>query len=213
MGTFRKIDYRLRPSKNIERKMMIDILQRLPNIHNLKDYKYIGFGSTYFSDVKLVHKRLGINDIISIEKEKDSKPRFVYNKPFDCVDMIFEKSYDILPELDWSQPVILWLDYDEELEKEMLNDIKEFMTSAVAGSVIFITINAHPRNVSKKEDNDRTMVDEIKDNLSPELVPTDVSKKDVRGWGYGDVCRRIIMNQIEKNIYLIEMQVCQLIRE
>jgi hypothetical protein len=202
-GSFENINYRLRPAKNVERKMMADIFQRLPHIRPLKDYKYIGFGSTFFSDIRLIHRRLGIKDIISIEREESDEPRFELNKPYDCVRMEYGRSKEILPELEWDKATILWLDYDDEIALYMFSDIREFMTKAPAGSVIFVTINAHPTSYRQleeesKDDEDRTMVDELRENLGREYIPADVERKDLRGWGYGRVCRRIILNQIEE---------------
>jgi hypothetical protein len=160
----------------------------------LKDYRYIGFGSTYFSDIRLVHKRLGINDIVSIEKADEFEERFEYNKPFDCVEMMFEKSTDALPKLDWSKPTILWLDYEGELIEEMMWDIQEFMTSAVAGSVIFITINADPGRLRSGENK----LERLKEELPADMVPNGLDRSDLRGWDYGEVCRKIILNQINE---------------
>ncbi|HGB1823876.1 TPA: O-methyltransferase, partial [Salmonella enterica subsp. enterica serovar Bahrenfeld] len=66
-NTGRKIDYRIRPAKNIERKMIRDVLLRLSPFGIFSDYQYIGFGSKYFTDFIIMHKYLGIDDMISIE--------------------------------------------------------------------------------------------------------------------------------------------------
>lgn len=196
--SFEEINYRLRPAKSVERKMMIDLLCRLPQIRPLSEYRYIGFGSPYFSDVKLVHEKLHIDDIISIEKEEAEKLRFEFNKPYECVKIEYGKSKDILPKLDWDQPTILWLDYTEELCAYMFSDIREFMTRAPAGSVIFITVNTHATPLHQLKEEGKTMMDELEERLPREYIPEDVSKKDLRGWKYAATCRRIILNQIEE---------------
>ena len=202
-GSFENINYRLRPAKNIERKMMADIFQRLPHIYPINRYRYIGFGSTFFSDIRLIHRRLGIENIISIEKEDDDKERFELNKPYDCVDMMYGESKEILPELDWNQPTILWLDYDDEINTYMFSDIREFMTEAPAGSLLFVTINAHPTPMytlrRRDEDENTSVLEELQDRLSRKYIPTDIEEKNLRGWNYGKACRRIILNQIEEN--------------
>lgn len=196
--TFEDINYRLRPAKSVERKMIVDLLCRLPHIRPLSEYRYIGFGSPYFTDVKLVHEELHIDDIISIEKEEDEKERFEFNKPYDCIDIKYEKSKDALPKLDWEQPTILWLDYTEELCTYMFSDIQEFMTRAPAGSAIFITINTHATPLHQLKEEDKTMLDELEERLPREFIPEDVTKKDLRGWDYAYTCRRIILNQIKE---------------
>lgn len=196
--TFEDVNYRLRPAKSMERKMMADLLTRMHQFCPLSDYRYVGFGSPFFSDVKLFHKRLNVNDIISIEREEGEKPRFELNKPYDCVEMKYGHSKEVLPELDWESPTILWLDYTEELKSYMLTDIHEFITRAPAGSVLFVTVNTHATPLYELEERDESMLDEIYDNLSREVVPRDVETKDLRGWNYADTVRRIILNQIEE---------------
>ncbi|MBD2016621.1 hypothetical protein H6F96_21960 [Microcoleus sp. FACHB-53] len=61
--------------------------------------------------------------MISIEKDKDAKERFEYNKPFGCIKIEYGDSYDVLPKLPWSKKSIVWLDYDSPLEKTILDDI------------------------------------------------------------------------------------------
>ncbi len=58
--SYEKIHYGLRPAKNIERKMMCECFWRLSAFHPVHNYRYIGFGSVYFSDFLLFHKVLGI---------------------------------------------------------------------------------------------------------------------------------------------------------
>ncbi len=65
--SYRKINYRVRPAKSIQRKMLCDALLRLSFFEPVENYRYVGFGSTTFTDFILFHKILGIKDMISIE--------------------------------------------------------------------------------------------------------------------------------------------------
>ena len=69
MSSYQKINYSIRPAKSAERKMLCELIQHLSVFHKLSDYQYIGFGSTYFTDFSLFHRNLGINKMISIEKD------------------------------------------------------------------------------------------------------------------------------------------------
>lgn len=80
--SFEKINYSLRPAKNIERKMILEALYRLSSFHSIREYQYIGFGSTFFTDFSLFHKNMGINDLYSIEIEEDYKERLIPSKIF-----------------------------------------------------------------------------------------------------------------------------------
>jgi len=62
-----KVNYVLRPAKNVERKMLCEAFQRLTNFASLREYRYIGFGSIFFSDFTLFHRNLGISDLIDID--------------------------------------------------------------------------------------------------------------------------------------------------
>jgi len=194
---FEDINYSLRPAKNVQRKMLVDVCQRLPHIRPDKEYRYIGFGSPYFSDIKLIHRRLGIQDIVSIEREEDEKERFELNKPFRCVDLKWGKSSSVLPTLSWEKPTILWLDYTEQLKTYILSDIREFMTNAPVGSMLIVTVNAHPTPIHALSE-EEGMLDELRENLSREVIPQDVGEKELRGWGYADTCRRIVNNMINE---------------
>ena len=68
-GSYRMVNYALRPAKAIERQMMGEALRRLHPFQRVEAYRYVGFGSIYFSDFQLVHRTLGLNSMISIEKD------------------------------------------------------------------------------------------------------------------------------------------------
>jgi len=202
-NSFEKINFRIRPSKNIERKMFLEILRRLAHIHSLDDYQYVGMGGIYFVDCRLFHKRLGINKIISIEKEQGKSKRFNYNNPFDCIEIKFGHSTEELPKLDWEQPTILWLDYDTGLKPYMFSDIKQFLQSAVPGSVIFVTVNADTTNISKFDNDDYPFDDrfeELKDDIGRENIPPNVKDEDLRGWDKADVYKKILEYKIQSTL-------------
>ena len=58
-GSYNAIDYRLRPAKHAERAMLVEAAARL-RFSDLQNYRYVGFGSIYFSDFEIFHKVLGI---------------------------------------------------------------------------------------------------------------------------------------------------------
>lgn len=141
-SSFEKINYSLRPNKCIERKMMCEALGRLSFLEHVHDYRYIGFGSPYFSDFILFHRSLGITDLISIEKEVEKKKRFEFNIPFSGIDMRFGRSETILPNLELDKKKnIVWLDYDDKISDFMFNDIETFFYNSRPGSFFIISLN------------------------------------------------------------------------
>lgn len=179
---FERINYSLRPAKHIERKMFCETFGRLSILDNIKNYRYIGMGSAYFSDYSLFHKALGINKLLSIEGENDieAKKRIKFNKPFACIDIEFGWTDKILPKLPWSkwnEKSIVWLDYVDKLKEWMFSDIDTVLFNVKAGSVFIISVNieeddetdkkANPNNLSSKEFRFKM----LSENVGKESIP------------------------------------------
>ncbi len=193
-ASYNVINYNLRPAKHIERKMIAEFLNRLTIFGKLSSYRYVGFGSLYFTDFILFHRVMGFTDMISIERDTSSKSRFEFNRPFKCVKLDFRNSYEVLAELTWIKKTIIWLDYDGQLNKDCLSDIAEFFSKASSGSVFIISINA---------EFDKSSADSFKnfeDAIGKENMPIGVTLKDFRGAGANLILRKIINNQIEKTL-------------
>ena len=141
--SYKKINFSLRPAKGAERNMVVETVSCLRAFFPMSDYRYIGFGSPYFSDFSLVHRRLGISDMVCIEKEKQDKERFKFNRPFKCIEFIFENSSKALPSLQWEgKPTVIWLDYDRAISATTLSDIGVVCSSIASGSFVLLTIRA-----------------------------------------------------------------------
>ncbi|MBF9351913.1 hypothetical protein BKG80_18150 [Mycobacteroides chelonae] len=191
--SYQAIDYRLRPAKAVERKMLADLFRALDRASSLKHYQYIGFGSPYFSDFNLFHRALDIQSMISIERELGDQERFEFNRPFAAVDLRFGESSEILPEIEWHQKAIVWLDYDDPLELSMLDDIALCVRNVPSGSIVLATASAQPN----PEIGER--VDELRDRLDTYIHPgTDASQ--LGGWNLADLYRRIIDEKISEAI-------------
>ena len=207
-GSYSKINYRLRPAKAVERKIICDSLRCLNPFGDLTTYRYVGFGSTYFSDFILFHKSLHIGknkgDMISIEKDKHAEERFEYNKPFGCIDIKYGNSSEILPTITWDRKSIVWLDYDDPLKIEVLDDIDLLIGKLVSGSVLIVTISAEPERPSE-EDLSREKLDEfrrskLRERLPNEKIPINLQSTDLTGKRLADLYKRIIDNQLEQSL-------------
>ena len=84
--SYEKINYFLRPKKQIERKLIIETFQKISNVVEISKYHYFGFGSIYFADFILFHKLLNIQKMTSIDDKEDDKDRFLFNKPYGFID-------------------------------------------------------------------------------------------------------------------------------
>lgn len=147
-----KINYSVRPAKNIERKMMKDIFSRLFIFEELTNYQYIGFGSKYFTDFTFFHRTLGFKNMISIECDTRNKDRYEFNKPYDFIKMYFGQSNHILPQLDYQSKSIVWLDYDYSFDQDMLSDLIFLSETLPSGSILSLSFSNDVPTLSNLKD-------------------------------------------------------------
>ena len=75
-STAKFVSYDLRPSKQIERKMMLDSFGAAMEAgFSISEYRYVGMGGNRFYDFMLIHKFLGIEKMISLEHDRKMIPR------------------------------------------------------------------------------------------------------------------------------------------
>lgn len=141
--SYEKIDYRIRPAKFVERKMIKEACQKLNYFDGLSNYHYVGFGSVYYVDFKLFHKELGIQTMTSIEHEEDTvmQERFLMNRPYNFINILFEKSTCALNSIDYTKNNIIWLDYDSSIQKYMFEDVEKMVSKVKSGSIVMISLN------------------------------------------------------------------------
>lgn len=192
-NSFEKINYGIRVSKAVERKMFSFAFKRLQAFDNISNYRYVGFGSTFFQDYILFHRDLGIEKMISIENKEDVKSRFEFNKPYYCIKMEYGDSYSILPKLPWTEKTILWLDYDGMIDTNHFSDVSTFFSNAISGSVFLITINVHPSAYGESNSDRRDLLIKLlgEDKLPYQSKLTDFSSTK--------------LSQTLKNIYTQEI--------
>ena len=175
--------------------MLVECFRRLSPFARVDTYRYVGFGSTYFSDFSLVHRALGVSDLVSIERETDKQERFELNRPYASIDLMFGDSTELLPELDWRARTIMWLDYDGMLNAGVLSDVATFCRSCTAGSLLVVSVNANPG-----EGPDEKRLEALKERVGSEKVPHDLNPKRLAGWDLAHVGRRIIAAEIAKTL-------------
>ncbi|OEF49178.1 hypothetical protein A1OW_13440 [Enterovibrio norvegicus] len=212
MNSSRKINYSTRVSKNIERKMLRDLLSRFSSSFPMNNYTYVGFGSKYFTDYLMMHKYLHINNLVSIEGDTGNKAKYEFNKPLSCIDMKYGMSHDVIPDLPLDKnKTIIWLDYDGLLTEGCLSDIAELTGRLESGSIIFITYNSRPLKSAelKKEYSDiETGNERIKTHLrkvhGESYIPHDLDIKGLGNWDkYSSLLRDIVINCISKRLDII----------
>lgn len=173
-GSWQRINYGLRPAKNVERKLMAEGLGRLDRLRPLQEFRYIGMGSLYFTDFALFHRRLGVVDMHSIEAGAETdiqlQLRFEANRPF-FTTLHFEHTSVALPRLlrPGEPPAIVWLDYDNPIDSQILNDLALVLSSAAAPTVLAVSVNVEPGGAAGRRER-------LIQAVGEDLVPPDVLK-------------------------------------
>jgi len=196
MASYEKINYLLRPNKSVERKMVCEMLTGISAVKKLASYTYIGFGSTYFADFSLFHRRLGISKMISIEGDEQARDRCEFNKPYACIELKMGKSSQILPNLKINETdSIIWLDYDNMISDEVFSDIDTVIAKMKPDSFFMISLNADKSllNINEKTDNAMQILFEL---LGEHRFPKRYSDKTLTAKLYLEILYESISQQI-----------------
>lgn len=205
-----KINYTLRLCKGIERKLIKDAVAVLISKFETNEYKYIGFGSKYFADFIYFHRHLHINDMVSIEIDEENKEIYDFNNPFTCIDIIYGHSNDVVPLLDYTKPILSWLDYDGKFSRSMITDLSTQIEKCLSGSIILISYNSKPyapyelkRDLKKLPNLPKTGLLKLKLELEvgKTLLPPNFDERGMSDWAkFSALLKKIVDNQISKTL-------------
>ena len=141
-GSAGRLNYLLRPAKQVERKLLIEGLTKLAEAgYLINEYTYLGLGSPYFADFILFHKYLYIDKMICVEHQAIPK-RMAFNRPFSFVRIHMGEVSDLFPELDREQPYLIWLDYDYPLVDSVLADVGQLIGLLSRRSILIVSVRA-----------------------------------------------------------------------
>jgi hypothetical protein len=201
--SYSQFHYGLRPAKHVERKMMAEAFLRLAAFEALSEYRYVGLGSVYFVDIALIHRLLRTHHIVSIEKRDDAatQRRFMFNRPFACVDVRFGPSEKILPSLPWDRRSIVWLDYDGGFAPSVLTDLSTVAASVRSGSLVCFTVNGTaPKDdvVSDTGEVRRTAAEKFSATFKGRPLPHGFSGSNLTVPEYPKIVRQMGLDQIER---------------
>lgn len=158
------VDYSLRPAKATVRRMMVDALSKLEPVVRLSEYAYVGMGSIFFRDFQVVHRRLGIADMTTIECNRALEGRVEFNRPYSSVKTIMEPTSSALPKIALEgKPHIVWLDYESRVTQGVMLDVENVVRRSAERSVIIVTVNAD-REWNKKAR--EKWLDKLRDHVS-----------------------------------------------
>jgi len=188
-ASYKRIDYRLRPSKHAERRMLCDAFRRI-RFASLYSYQYVGLASVFFGDFELFHRDLGFAKMVCIEKNVQDEPRFRFNAPFGCIDFLWGTTGSQLPNVDWRLRSIVWLDYDKPLDVDKLEDLAFVAAQLASGSMLIVSVAAPPPTYD--ENAPKKAVTELAQKLPEGAISAVTTDVELLAWGTAKLFWRLI---------------------
>lgn len=139
------IPYHLRHNKSIDREIFLECLNLLAKRINIQEYTYIGFGGPMLEDFRIMHNRIALTDMISLEEQASTHTRQKYNLPYNCIDCKLISAHDFIIDYDFSKPSITWLDYASPKKIQTdLDDIQLLSTKVSSLDILKVTFPINP---------------------------------------------------------------------
>ncbi len=177
--------------------MIAETLMRLSPFRRVRTYRYIGFGSTFYSDFSLFHRILGCKPMFSMQKRFGDEARFDFNLPLGCITNRFGHSNNLLYKFPWNGIAsIVWLDYDEELQKYMLDDVGYLSQVLTSSSILMVTVKSKGADFG---DTPKARLQLLNDTIQ-EKMPLDISESDVINARFHGAIRRIFYATIKDKL-------------
>ncbi len=194
-STARFISYDLRPAKQSERRILIDVLKTGGDCgFPIVKYRYVGMGANRFYDFLLIHKYLGISSMISLEHDPVMHSRAVFNVPYSFIDIRQMSVGTFLAEDRSEEPTIYWLDYDGGIGGSIVRDIASIGMNLKVGDFCFVTVyGGPPRFFDKENDQDRLIW--LQDNLG--AVSGNLDIKDMENANFPSAVHKILLSAFQ----------------
>jgi hypothetical protein len=127
--------------------------------------------------------------MVSCEKDPDPN-RYQFNRPFADIELKFGPASQHLPFLDKATLRIVWLDYTQRLDHEVLQDVSAASARLAPGSMLIVTVNAMPARPANKRR------EQLVEDVGEERIPNGVDDPSLAKWGLADIQRRISFSVI-----------------
>jgi hypothetical protein len=144
----RFVSYDLRPAKQTERRILLDLiaLGRWCGLE-LSAYRYVGMGANRFYDYLLLHRYLGIHNMVSLEHDPNMVDRARFNAPYGFIEVREQSTTEFIQLDKFDRRSIYWFDYDGAISTEVIADIYSLGTAVSPGDFIFVTVSGEPPRV------------------------------------------------------------------
>ena len=150
MSSGSSLPYHLRPNKAVDRELFLGLLSRLAATLHIENHRYVGLGGPFLEDFRLVHARLGIDDLVCVEDELEVHKRQKFNRPVNRIRCVHNTLENYIDSNDFKMPVIIWFDYtDPSNLKSQIERFSRTVGDVPLNSVMRITLNANPTSLGK----------------------------------------------------------------
>jgi hypothetical protein len=109
----RFIAYDIRPSKQLERRLILDLLLVALGLGlPVPECTYVGMGGFKFFDFIMFNRYIGLKKLVSIEHDQAILERCHFNKPFEHLEVFSGELTEFIDDFSDKSPHIVWFDYD-----------------------------------------------------------------------------------------------------
>lgn len=146
--------------------------------------------------------------MVSIERATGCKARFEANRPFN-IEMKFKSTTKALPEIDWTQKSIVWLDYDGVLETDILMDARQIAANCKSGTIVAMSVNCQKAQEAIAAENDANgpnAISRFKEAFGRSRVNDKIEPDDLFGKRFAKLSRQLIENEINDAIQIRNSQ-------
>lgn len=144
------LNYRLRPNKAVDRELFLSLLGWLAGTLKIENYQYVGLGGPFLEEFRLLHARLGIQEMVCVESNENVHLRQKFNRPIPSVDCVLDTLEEYLDSTEFEKPVIIWFDFTEPRAiLEQINAFTKTILNVPANSILRITLNSNPSSLGE----------------------------------------------------------------
>ncbi|MEQ1753507.1 MAG: O-methyltransferase [Micropepsaceae bacterium] len=206
--SFEAVNYALRPSKVIARKVIFDCLRRARETLQEVSYEYVGMGSIWFVDFVMAHRALQIEKMTSIEASDIGYARARFNAPFACIRVKHGYTTDVLPTLGLDKrATIIWLDYDTAIDDgPFIEDIDYLVDNVAPASILLFTVNAEIGKLLRRinpQNPDKVRPKDVENHLMRRLgqsVPVQLTSDQLEPDTFASLVAGMLMSRIENSL-------------
>ncbi len=152
-----EVSYNLRPNKFVERQLFVELLGKICAGHPSEKFAYISLGGQQLEDQRLVHRRLGIETLISLEDDPIVLKRQIFNLRPSYIQCTQGKTADFVSNFDNfadtynDKEFIIWFDYASARERrEQIIEYQTLLSKLQPLDIFKITMNANPRTLGEQ---------------------------------------------------------------